>query len=132
MSLDPLLAEPAAIQLHAFAAMAAIALGGWQMAGAKGTARHRVLGWSWVALMAVVVATSFFIHSIEQWGRWSWIHLLSILTAVTLPPALLAARRRRRRAHAQAMTLLFVAALLITGVFTLPPGRVMRAVVFGG
>lgn len=132
MSLDPLLAEPPVIQLHAVAALGAILLGGAQMAGVKGTARHRALGWSWVALMTVVVATSFFIHTIEQWGRWSWIHLLSVLTAVTLPPAILAARRGRRDAHARGMTSLFVFALVITGVFTLWPGRVMHAVILGG
>ena len=131
MSLDPLLAEPPVIRIHAFAAMGAILLGGVQMAGVKGTARHRALGWSWVALMALVVGTSFFIHEIQQWGRWSWIHLLSILTAVTLPAAVSAARRGRRRAHAQAMIMLYVFALLVTGVFTLWPGRVMHAVIFG-
>ena len=132
MNWEPLLAEPLTIRAHAFAAMGAIALGTWQMAGAKGTRRHRVAGWAWVGLMAAVVATSFFIHGIRQWGPWSWIHLLSILTAVTLPPTVLAARRGRHAAHARGMTALFVLALLITGAFTLWPGRIMHAVVFGG
>ena len=40
------------IPLHAFAAMAAFALGIVQFAAPKGTLPHRTIGWIWVALMA--------------------------------------------------------------------------------
>jgi uncharacterized membrane protein len=48
VSLAPLLNAPPAIQLHAFAAMAAFALGLVQLAAPKGTLPHRTVGWSWV------------------------------------------------------------------------------------
>ncbi len=131
MSLAPLLAEPWQIPLHAFAALGALALGLWQMLGRKGSTRHRVVGWGWVGLMALVVVSSFFIHTMRQVGPFSWIHGLSLFTAAMLPPAVLAARRGRRTAHARAMTALFALALVLTGAFTLLPGRVMHAVVFG-
>ena len=54
MSLAPLLNAAPAIPLHAFAAMAAFALGIVQFAAPKGTLPHRTLGWIWVVLMAVV------------------------------------------------------------------------------
>ena len=44
MTLAPLLAAPAAIQIHAFAALAAFALGAVQLAAPKGTIPHRLFG----------------------------------------------------------------------------------------
>ena len=49
MSLAPLLEAPGTIPLHAFAAMAAFALGIVQFAAPKGTLPHRTIGWIWVA-----------------------------------------------------------------------------------
>ena len=131
MTLAPLLAASPAIQLHAFAALAAFALGAVQLAAPKGTIPHRLFGWLWAGLMLAVIISSFFIHEIRLWGPWSPIHLLSIFTLVTLPLAVLAARRHDVRRHRRAMTQLFVGALVIAGVFTLLPGRIMHAVVFG-
>ena len=54
------------IQVHAFAAMAAFALGLVQLAAPKGTLPHRTLGYIWVALMAIVCVTSFLIHDIRS------------------------------------------------------------------
>ena len=48
MSLAPLLDAPGTIPLHAFAAMAAFALGIVQFAAPKGTLPHRTIGWIWV------------------------------------------------------------------------------------
>ena len=80
MSLAPLLDAAPAIPLHAFAAMAAFALGLVQFAAPKGTLPHRTVGWIWVGLMAIVAASSFWIHEIRLVGPWSPIHLLSIFT----------------------------------------------------
>src|SRR6478735_7471668 len=54
MSLTPLLDAPGTIPLHAFAAMAAFALGIVQFAAPKGTLPHRTVGWIWVGLMVTV------------------------------------------------------------------------------
>ena len=93
LSLAPLLNASPAIQVHAFAAMAAFVLGLVQLSAPKGTLPHRTLGWIWVALMVVASVTAFFIHEIRLWGPWSPIHLLAIFTLVTLPLAVWAARR---------------------------------------
>jgi uncharacterized membrane protein len=131
MSLAPLLDAPAATQLHAFAAMAAFALGLVQLAAPKGTLPHRTIGWTWVSLMAVVAVSSFWLHYIKLWGIWSPIHLLSIFTLAALPLAVLAGHRHDVRRHQRAMIGLFAGALLIAGIFTFAPGRIMHAVVFG-
>ena len=131
MTLAPLLAAPAVIQWHAFAALGAFALGAVQLAAPKGTIPHRLFGWIWATLMLTVVISSFFIHQIRLWGPWSPIHLLSLFTLIMLPLAVLRARRHDVERHRRAMTSLFIGALVIAGVFTLLPGRIMHNVVFG-
>ena len=127
----PLLNAPPVIQLHAVAAMAAFALGVVQLSAAKGTLPHRTLGWIWVTLMVVVSITAFFIHEIRLWGPWSPIHLLAIFTLVTLPLAVWHARRHAVAKHRTTMIGIFTGALVIAGLFTFVPGRIMHAVVFG-
>jgi len=131
MTLAPLLAAPAVIQVHAIAAMGAFGFGVVQLAAPKGTIPHRLVGWIWVALMLTIVVSSFFIHTIRLWGPFSPIHLLSLFTLVMLPFAVLAAHRHDVRLHQRAMIGLFVGALVIAGLFTLWPGRIMSKVVFG-
>ena len=132
MSLAPLLQAEPVIQIHAFAAMGAFALGLIQFAAPKGTLPHRTIGWIWVALMAVIALSSFFINEIEMVGPFSPIHLLSIFTLVMLPLAVLHARRHNVKRHRGAMIGIFVGALVIAGAFTFVPGRIMHAVAFGG
>ena len=132
MSLAPLLNASPAIQLHAFAAMGALALGVAQFAAPKGTLPHRTVGWTWVVLMAIVALSSFWIHEIKLVGPWSPIHILSIVTLVGLPAAVFAARRHAVAHHRRAMIMIFTGGLIIAGLFTFVPGRIMHAVTFGG
>jgi uncharacterized membrane protein len=131
MSLDPLLNTPGVVQVHAFAAIAAFALGAVQLGAPKGTLPHRIVGWTWVALMALIAVSSLWIHDIRMFGPFSAIHLLSIFTLAMLPLAVMHARRHRVVQHRNAMISIFLGALVIAGLFTLLPGRVMHAVVFG-
>lgn len=131
MSLTPLLSAAPEIQLHAFAAMSALLLGIVQFAAPKGTLPHRTLGWVWVGLMLLISASSFLIHGIRLWGPWSPIHLLSMFTPIMLVVGVLAARRHRVRAHKITMISIFAGALVLAGLFTLVPGRIMHCVLFG-
>jgi len=131
MSLAPLLDAAPIIQVHAFAAMAAFTLGVIQLAAPKGTLPHRTIGWIWVILMLAIATSSFFIHEIRLWGPFSPIHLLSIFTLAMLPLAVLEAHRHNVNAHRNAMLGMFLGALVIAGAFTLMPGRIMHAVIFG-
>src|SRR4051794_26377423 len=99
MSLNPLLEADPVIQIHAFTAMAAFALGLVQLAAPKGTLPHRTIGWVWVVLMAIIAVSSFWIHSIRLVGVFSPIHLLSIFTLATLPLAVLHAHRHNVERH---------------------------------
>ena len=131
MSLTPLLQAPGTIPLHAFAAMAAFALGIVQFAAPKGTLPHRTIGWIWVVLMAAVAISSFWIHEIRLVGPFSPIHLLSIFTLIVLPIGVWRAHSHRVADHKRIMTMIFGGALVIAGLFTFVPGRIMHAVVFG-
>jgi uncharacterized membrane protein len=84
-----------------------------------------------VILMAVVALSSFWIHQLRVIGPWSPIHLLSILTPIMLVFGVVAARGHNIRRHKITMISIFAGALVVAGLFTLVPGRVMHAVVFG-
>ena len=131
MSFAPLLDAAPAIPLHAFAAMAAFALGIVQFAAPKGTLPHRTIGWVWVGLMAAVAISSLWIHQIRLLGPWSPIHLLSIFTLTVLPIAVWKARHHEVATHRRMMMFIFAGALVIAGLFTFVPGRIMHAVIFG-
>jgi uncharacterized membrane protein len=132
MTLAPLLDAPLIIQFHAAFAFAAIGLGALQFLAAKGTLPHRAIGWAWATLMILIAGTSLFIHTIRTWGLWSPIHLLSLFTLAVVPLAVLRARQHNVRAHRSAMIWIFTLALVVTGLFTLAPGRIMNKVMFGG
>jgi uncharacterized membrane protein len=131
MTLAPLLAASPAIQIHAFAAVAAFVLGAVQLSAPKGTLPHRTIGWIWVSLMLTISVSAFFIHTIRRWDPWSPIHLLAIVTLITLPIAVWRAHRHDVMRHRIAMLSLYCGALVIAGLFTFVPGRIMHAVLLG-
>jgi uncharacterized membrane protein len=131
MTLEPLLQASLSIQVHAAAALLALGLGIGQFALKRGSVPHRLVGWGWVALMAATAGSSLFIHELRLVGPWSPIHLLSVYTLVMLAVAVHAARTGALRRHRNTMISLFVFALLGAGAFTLLPGRIMHAVLFG-
>ena len=131
MTLAPLLAASPAVQMHAFAAMTAFVLGVVQLSAPKGTLPHRTVGWIWVALMLAVSISAFWIHQLRLWGPWSPIHLLAIFTLVMLPLGVWYAHRHAVERHRWTMIGIFVGALVIAGIFTFAPGRIMYEVAFG-
>ena len=138
MSLAPLLSAPLAIKLHALAALAAVGLAAWQFLARKGGTRHRGLGWVWVVVMAGVALSSFGIPSNSSWavstlglGPFGPIHVLSVATLVFLAAGVAEARSGRITAHRITMLSPVFGALVVTGAFTLLPGRLMGAVAFG-
>jgi uncharacterized membrane protein len=132
MKLQPLLSASPAIQLHAFAAMTAFVLGLVQLTRRKGDGPHRMFGYAWASLMLLIAASSFWIHNMNQWHGFSVIHLLSIWVLLYTPFAVMMARRGNISAHKKGMIGLFAGALIIAGIFTFLPGRIMHAVLFGG
>ena len=79
----------------------------------------------------VVAISSFWINYLRWVGPWGPIHLLSIFSLVMLPLAVWKAHTHQVAAHRRIMIYLFLGALVVAGLFTLVPGRVMNKVVFG-
>ncbi|AGT08213.1 DUF2306 domain-containing protein [Paracoccus aminophilus] len=131
MSLAPLWAAPMAVQIHVVAALAATVLGAVQILRPKGGRGHRLTGWLFVGVTVVVALSSFFIHTICQLGGFSALHLLSIFTLAMLPLGVISARRGKIARHARIMVLTYVFALVVAGLLTLLPGRLLHDVVFG-
>ena len=131
MTWEPLLGASAAIQWHAAAAAAAFSLGMVQLVAPKGTIPHRAIGWAWVVLMLAVTLSSFPIQELRVWGGWSPIHILSLFTLVMLGVGIWHARRHAVQHHRWTMIGLFFGALLIAGLFTFVPGRIMHATLLG-
>ena len=129
--MTPLFNETQPIPLHAIAAIIAMIFGGLQFYMKKGGLIHRLLGWTWVGLMLFVSVSSFFIHEIQMWGAYSPIHLLSLLTIFVLGLAVYFVRAGHIKRHKLAMATLYGLALIVAGIFTFIPGRVMHQVAFG-
>ena len=115
---------PFTIALHLFAAAAALCLGAVVLARRKGTPSHKALGRIWVALMALVALSSFWIFEIRMGAGPSWLHLLSAWTLVALACALYFIRRGRVRAHRGFMIGTFLG-LAGAGLGALAPGRAL-------
>ncbi len=131
MTLAPLVAAGPLVQAHTLAAFLAITLGAAQFMLPKGGCRHRILGGAWVGLLALVALSSFGIQGLRQVGPFSWLHGLSLFTLAMLALGVALARAGRIAAHRWTMIGLFSGALVVTGLFTLVPGRTMHAVLFG-
>ena len=127
----PLFNETQPIPFHAMAAMLAIVIGAIQFSMKKGGIKHKALGYIWVSLMLFVSISSFFIHEIKLWGNYSPIHLLSIWTIFSVGLAIYFVRVGNIKRHRQVMIALYGFALILTGLFTLLPGRAMNQVMFG-
>ena len=128
MTLAPLLNASLAIQLHVIAAAAALLSGAAVVFLAKGTGAHRLWGGLAAAALLVTSLSSFWIQSL---GTFSPIHLLSINTLVGVCLGIWYRRQGQIRKHRMWMTGCYLG-LVGAGLFTLLPGRVMHAVVFGG
>ncbi|WOR15787.1 hypothetical protein RYZ27_03810 [Hyphomonas sp. FCG-A18] len=129
LSLEPLIAAPLTIQVHVIAALSAFGIGTVLMFGPKGRGIHKPLGWAWVGAMAVTAISSFFITGLM--GKWySPIHAISAWTVLALPFGIAAIRRRKVKEHRKAMTGMFFGGIIIAGMFSFLPGRIMWTMFF--
>ncbi len=131
MNIAPLLAASPAIQVHLGSTLAALVLGTIVLWRPKGNAGHKLLGRCFVALMLAASFSSFFILEIFP-GSFSPIHILSLVTPLGLAAAIYAARRGNFRWHRRAMLMVYWSGLILAGLFTLLPGRLLGRLLFGG
>jgi uncharacterized membrane protein len=116
------------IVAHAAGALFALGLGSVILLRRKGTVSHRTLGWVWVITMAAVAIAAIPIRTsrgIPNLYGFTPIHLFVLLVAFNLPRAVWAIYNGNVKSHGAVMRRLFFGALVIAGVFTLLPGRLL-------
>lgn len=119
---------------HLATVLPAALLGALLLAARKGTARHRLFGKIYMALMlATAVITLFMPAEVGPRiiGHFGFIHALSALALWTVPAALFAARRGNIRVHRRAMRGLYFGGILIAGGLAFAPGRLLYGWMFG-
>jgi uncharacterized membrane protein len=119
-----LTAAPLQVKIHLAGALTSLGIGIVLLSGVKGTGLHRALGWIWVISMGTTAVSSFWIHNLNPNGL-SFIHFLSGWTVIGLPAAVFAIRQRKVAVHARAMTGMFVGGLVLAGLLSFMPGRLM-------
>ena len=126
MSLAPLLNAAPAMQLHAFAAMAAFALGIVQFAAPKGTLLHRTPGRIWVAADAGDERLARSDSSAFGCGGRGARSTSSRCSPRSCWRSAFGGARHHVAAT-KIMIVIFAGALVLAGLFTLVPGRIMHA-----
>ena len=109
------------IWLHLMTVLLALGLGTVNLALVKGTPRHKVVGWVWIAAMLCVTLSSFAIRELNA-GEFSWIHGLTLWTLFCMFVAIFSIRRGRVRVHAGFMIGTMTGAV-VAGALALSPGR---------
>ena len=130
MNLNLFFSAISPIPSHAIMALLAFLVGIAQLLMPKGTLLHRVNGFVWVALMAFVAISGFFIHELRMIGPFSIVHAVSTYVLYGLFNGVMAARRGDIEQHQSTMKQLYGWGLLLAGAFTLMPGRHMYNVLF--
>tara|TARA_R110001606_G_scaffold57963_2_gene139305 strand:- start:244 stop:798 length:555 start_codon:yes stop_codon:yes gene_type:complete len=130
LDVSPLIQSPWVLKAHVSGALASFAIGACLLAYRKGKRLHRVLGYTWVATMAVTAVSSFFLTGLNG-DHFSFIHAISAWVVIILPMGVAAARRHDIKAHRRHMTNMFLGGMLVAGLFTFLPGRMMWSIFFG-
>ena len=120
------------IVLHLATVVPALVLGGIMLARRKGDRPHRLMGRAYAALMVATALSSFWIGrpgtGIAGSG-YSFIHIFSVWTLICIPWAIHTARTGNIQSHKGIMTGLYVG-LVVAGLFTMIPGRLLGDLVF--
>ena len=129
---------PLAVQLHLATLLVAIACTTVLLSGVKGTRLHRVLGWTWSGAMLTTATATLFIAaapgapSLHVGGlRLGYLHLFALLTFISVPRAVVAARSHDVGRHAGIIAGFLMGGLGLAGLFAFLPGRLMWRVMFG-
>ena len=120
---------PPALWLHLATMMATLALTPAILWHPRGTRRHRVLGYVWVAALAATAIDSFTLTFTNP-GHFSPIHIISVVTLVLLCALVVTARRHDHRRHRRVVRGLVIGALLTAGFFTFAFHRLLGTWLF--
>lgn len=117
-----------AIVIHVVTVLPCIPLGAYLLLAPKGSKRHKMLGRIWAGLM---VTTAVAITFIRGGTDFSWIHIFVPLTLFGVYRLFSTARAGDIAAHRNQVVGLYLGALMIPGLFSFMPGRIMGVWLFG-
>lgn len=115
---------------HVAAALLSVGLGLVQLLRRKGDLRHRLLGRVWVVLMLWTAVSSFWIRHLRE-GAFSWLHVLSLVTLVTVTLGVVSIRRGDVRGHRANMTGSWLGALAAMVFALAVPDRMLPTFAVG-
>ncbi len=113
------------IKVHLGFAVLGFLVGTAVMLARRGTVLHRWCGRVFAGAAMLTALSSFFIHEINQWGPWSWIHLLSVYVVVSTVIGVRAIRLGNVKLHMQTMIPIYLGGFVVAGAFALMPGRLV-------
>jgi uncharacterized membrane protein len=120
--------------LHLGSLVPAFVIGSYLLLNRKGTPVHRLLGKIYMGLMLFTAFITLFMEALvgpKFLNHFGFLHLLSLFVLYTVPTAYRAIRVGNIKLHKRKMVGLYVGALLVAGVFTLSPGRLIHTWLFG-
>ena len=126
------------IAIHIAAAVGALVTGPVALWARKGRLQrprlHRAFGYAWVTLMLATAVSAIFIRdfTVPNLAGYTLVHLLVPLTLFGLVGAFHALAQGNIRQHRFRMQMLYFAACVTAGAFTLLPQRYLGQMVWGG
>ena len=121
---------PVQVWFHLGFLLIALALTPVMLLRRRGDRLHRVLGWVWALAMVITAAISLQVRVINP-GHFSPIHLLSVLVLITVPLLVWRARQHQVAAHRRGVRLVVAGGLVVAGLATFPPARLLGHWLFG-
>ncbi len=121
---------PVAVLIHLATVIPALAIGSFVLLRPKGLPLHRALGWSFALLMVGTAVSTWWVR-ISHPGHFSFIHLFSLLTLVSIPRIVWWARSHQVERHRRAVLALMLGGLILAGFFTFLPQRLLGHWLFG-
>ena len=125
------------IAVHMSLALSAVAIGPWvlwtRMSAITRHPLHRALGYAWVTCILGAALTGLFIRDFRLPNLWGYtpIHLLIPLTCWSLYRTFRFLAAGNIIGHRKTMQQLYFWACIVTGIFTLLPGRFLGQLVWG-
>ena len=120
--------------LHLLTIVPCLFIGGYLLLWPKGTPVHRSLGITYMLLMLV---TAFITLAMPAeispflFNHFGPIHGFSFMVLFSVPKAYIAVKNNNIRVHKINMIALYIGGILIAGLFTLAPGRMIHGWIFG-
>ena len=113
--------------IHLFAGIGALFIGGLQIFGIpRGTKEHMTIGRLWIALLLVLVSTSF-VDFMKDGFISMPAHVFTIITVILVPLAVWAARNDKFQLHKYCMLGVFYGAVVVAFLALLAvPGRLFN------